>query len=180
MAWTLSRTSGQERPALVIAPPALDPEVAGRVTFASKAEPPDEADRGVIAGLYVGFHTVKTESMEGIAHHQRQSLGHEPAPLVRPEHVVAEIAAPQGPPDDLADIRDADELIRIAQADEIALVSRPPQPTHVGAVGGGGRGCLDPPAVEPSTPAHRRHELGGPSRRWPHERDARTAHHSPG
>ena len=77
-----------------------------------------------------------------------------------PEHVVAEIAAPKGSPDDLADVHDTDELVRIAQADEVALVGRPPQAPQVDSIRAGGRGRLNPATVKPSTLMHRRHELG--------------------
>ncbi len=163
----VSALVSQNRPAFVIAPAGVNVEVAGRVPFAPEAKSLDQATRSVVAGLDVRFQTVKAQPAKCMVNNEGQALGHEALVFVRPEAVVAEVGALKGSVDDLTDVHDADELTRPAQADEMADMGASPESAQIRAVGGCSRGGRDPRSMERSAPAHRREELGQPSRRWP-------------
>jgi len=48
----------------VIAPPSVDAEIGGRITFAPKAETPNQPQRRAIAGLDVGFEPMQTKPVK--------------------------------------------------------------------------------------------------------------------
>ena len=98
----------------MVAPAAGDLQIPRRISLSAKTEPLDEPNRGAVAGLDVGFDTMKTEPPKGVIDHQREALGHEPLSLRRRERVVAEVTAAEGAVHDLADVDDADERAGVA------------------------------------------------------------------
>jgi len=94
--------------------------------------------------LDVGFEPMKTQPSKRVVDHEREALGHEPLPLPRDERVIAEVRAGEHAPNDLTDVHDADERVRVASADEKAAVGRAAQAPEIDAKGGGRRGRRNP------------------------------------
>ena len=104
----------EQRPALVIAPPAPHVQIARRVPFTPEAEAPYEPDRRAIAGLDVRFEAVETQPPKRVIDHQREARGHQTPALRRLKRIVAKVAAAERAADDLADVNNADERAGVA------------------------------------------------------------------
>src|SRR5580658_2703938 len=88
MRWPLVAENG---PAIVIAPDAVDHQVARRKAFFAEAQPRNQGDRCKVGWLNISFQTMKAELVEGLVQDERQAFGHQPLPLHAGKSIEAEV-----------------------------------------------------------------------------------------
>ena len=96
---------------------ASDPQSSGIAVkpFTSESEPLKKAARSVIVRLNVGFQPMQPEATKRERDHSPKSLCHVPTSAVRRESIVAQIARPENTTNDLANIDDTGQLLRIGE-----------------------------------------------------------------
>src|ERR1700741_3037912 len=87
---------GQHRPALVVAPPSADLEIARREALAGETGTGRQRDRCLVPGLDVRLDPVQSERLEGDADDEVESLAHVPLIGEPAADGVAEIRALEG------------------------------------------------------------------------------------
>src|SRR3954451_13073857 len=80
-----------DRPALVVAPVAVDLQVARREALQPEARPLGQRDRRRVRGLDVRLEPVQLEPVERVAQQQLDAFGHVPLAGVRLPARVAEV-----------------------------------------------------------------------------------------
>src|SRR5215217_8068489 len=94
----------QERPALVVTPPATDLQVPRRKSFTTETKATNKCPRCFVARLDVGFYAMQVQPFEGPPQRQCKPLTHVSTPRIRNKRIVADISAPEGAAHDLVDI----------------------------------------------------------------------------
>src|SRR5215216_5857158 len=150
---------GADRPALVVAPLAVDLQVLLGEALAHEAAAADQRDRGRVPGLDVGLEPVQSELAEGVVEDEAHALGHVAAALQARDPAVADVRALQRAPHDLGDVEHAREPAVLTQADherhERVVLGAPQQLIELG----GGRRRRDPGSVKGAAARHRVEEL---------------------
>src|SRR4029077_16653696 len=94
----------QQSPALVIAPPTADPEIAARVPFPSKAQALYQRDRSAVVRLNVRLDAVQPQRTDRAAPRCPQRLAHIALAGERRTDVVAQVRAAEFPGHDLTEL----------------------------------------------------------------------------
>jgi len=115
----------------MVPPAAADLQVAPRCALEREAETFDEPDRARVRGLDARLEPVQLQLSERLRDHEPQSLVHVSPARVGLERVVAERARAARVADDVVDVHDADELVRVAVDDEKRRLRRAPRAAQV-------------------------------------------------
>jgi hypothetical protein len=141
----------QQRPALVVTPPASNLQVPSREPFATKSEATHKCARRVVAGLDVRLHPMEMQLSESPAERQREPLAHVPTMRMGNKRVVAEVGTPKQAVNDLVDVDHTHQFPRGAQDYEPTIVGGLPKPLEVRAVRlGRARRGRPPPKESPA------------------------------
>ena len=81
----------QNGPAIVVAPYAIDHEVAGRKAFFTKAQSVDERAGSDVGRLNVRFQAMKPKSPESVVEDQRQTFRHVALSFESSEGIKAQV-----------------------------------------------------------------------------------------
>jgi hypothetical protein len=125
----------QQRPALVVTPPAGNLQIPSREPFATKSEAAHKCSRRLVGGLDVCLHPMEMQLSESPAQRQREPLAHVPTTRMRNKRVVGEVGTPKRAVNDLVDVHHAHQFSRSAQDDETTVVGGLPKPLEVRPVG---------------------------------------------
>src|SRR5215470_11121150 len=83
----------QHRPPLVVAPAAIDLQIAARKTFAHESTSTHQCDRAPICGLDVALDPMQAHVQKCVTQHELEAFAHISVAGVRRQRVVAEISA---------------------------------------------------------------------------------------
>ena len=114
----------QQRPALVIAPPASDLQVPWRKSFAPKPEATNKCPRSIVARLEVRLYAMELQLSERPPQSQRKTFGHVSTTRMRHKCIVTKVGTPKSTVHDLANVDHAGEVARRSKNYQAPVVGR--------------------------------------------------------
>src|SRR5436190_2448849 len=151
---------GEDRPALVIAPSAVDLEVSRRQSLAAESKFLYQRLRRAIRRLNVGLEAMQLRHLKGMRNDLCNALLHQPAAGERHERIVSEVRTAKAAVHHLADVDHSDQSPRRLEPDEERDALRFLVLRQVVAIDIGGIRGLHPRMVEPAAAIDCGEELG--------------------
>src|SRR4051794_17050415 len=111
----------EDRPALVIAPLAVDLQVARREALEPEARALRQRDRALVAGLDVRLEPVQPERAERVAEHELDAFRHVALAGEGPPDGIAEVGIQERPAEDLAEVEEPEDAAVAAPAQQEQL-----------------------------------------------------------
>ena len=106
---------GQDGPAFMIPPTAVDLQIAARESFPHKPATSRQPEGGVIFRLNVGFQTVEFELLKGAPQNEPHPLAHQSSSGVGCKGVIAQKRALQRPGNNVIQMNRPDQVTRLVQ-----------------------------------------------------------------
>jgi len=113
----------------MILPAPIHFQIMAREAFTHKTATSRQPDGGMVTRLDVGFHTMESEFSKGVFQNKLNSFAHQSFPRVGRKGVVANIRPLEQSANDIAQVDDPDNLVRLTmhnQKSSVRIRSRAP------------------------------------------------------
>lgn len=137
----------------MIAPATPDLKIPRRVPLLFEAAGAHQGNRGMICRLDVGFEPMQLQATEGVANECCHSRTHAALLLMARERVIAQIAAQKYSTDDIGQIDDPGQFIRVTPTHQEGMIAGLAQPVQIGAKCHAVRWRADPRSMQRPTAA---------------------------